>query len=502
MKCGTTQRSYSQLQKVSMSSQSSADEEYTRWGCVYFQPPEKTELRYEISRAHLANKISRGEFRNLPADIGHASEVATVGRIVDAVQASTNGSVFVRLAVKPGTLESDFAISMMRNGQMRGLSLQHDSATDDRKLLAVAITPKPRRPNTFLLPEGTDPLSSTKRRNGTTIVSCSAFDALDIYGDLDASSSSQNPNVSEANDMSSTATPSPAPATTTPSTAPATPNAPPATPAKPAAAAETKGVMLDGEVATPEEIKALVDFARKTKQELEETKRAMMEKENLLKPVLEEQKSKALKLMEGLFNHGVAAVSEAEKKEIEETQSQLMSMVEKDPQLLARIAKFSSTEQKASTPVRDRDALGRFVASHQNQAHDATPQPPQREDRRSSKRTRSAEEMMSEYSSSSSSSSEGLARKSLMHEPESKGQTRQLHPALRDILGAGALEQRRAVAYSAASADKSQLYEQFERNRVEALRELNMTGVGTTLLPTTEFPNVRSYEDYLRSGPV
>lgn len=261
--------------------------------------------------------------------------------------------------------------------------------------------------------------------------------------------------------------------------------------------------MLDGEVATPEELRALVDFARKTKQELEETRRAMQEKENLLKPMLEEQKSKALKLMEGLFNHGVAAVSEAEKKDIEETQSRLLSMVEKDPQLLARIAKFSpATEQKAATaPVRDRDALGRFVASHQDpQAHDA----PLREDRRSSKRNRSVDEMMGDYSSSSSSSSaaEGLIGKLSMREPESKGQSRQLHPALRDILGAGALEQRRAVAYSAASADQTKLYEQYEQNRVEALRELNMTGASTTLLPTTEFPNMRSYEDYLRSGAV
>ena len=485
------------------SSPSVASEEYSRWGCVYFRPPERTELRYEISRAHLANKISRGEFRHLPVDIGHASEVAIVGRITDAVQAKTNGSVFVRVAVKPGTLESDFAITMMRNGQMRGLSLQHDSGTDERKLLGVALTPKPGRPGTFLLPEGTDPLSSTNKRNGSTIVSFSAFDALDIYGTLDASSSPQNPNVFDTAMSSTPAT------TTTPTSAPTTTASAPTTsapatttaPAKPAAATETKGVMLDGEVATPEELRALVDFARKTKQELEETRRAMQEKENLLKPMLEEQKSKALKLMEGLFNHGVAAVSEAEKKDIEETQSRLLSMVEKDPQLLARIAKFSpATEQKAATaPVRDRDALGRFVASHQDpQAHDA----PQREDRRSSKRNRSVDEMMGDYSSSSSSAAEGLIGKQSMREHESKGQSRQLHPALRDILGASALEQRRAVAYSAASADQTKLYEQYEQNRVEALRELNMTGASTTLLPTTEFPNMRSYEDYLRSGAV
>lgn len=506
MKYDTSQSSYSQLQNMD----SSSGDEYARWGCVYFQPPEHTQLRFEISRGQLADKISRGEFRNLPVDVGHASEVATVGRVTDAVQAKTNGSVFVRVAVKPGTLESDFAISMMRNGQIRGLSLQHDSGTDERKLLAVGVTPKPRRPNTFLLPEGTDPSSSSfaKQRNGSTIVSFSAFDSLDIYGTLDASS--QNPNALEADEMSSTqpqadakpmATQADAkPVATQADAKPAATN-----PAAGKSAAETKGVMLDGEMATPEEIKALVDYTRKMKQELEETKRAMMEKENLLKPVLEEQKSKALRLMQGLFDHGVAAVSEAEKKEIEETQSRLMNMVEKDPQLLARIAKFSSTEQKATAPVRDRDALGRFVSSHhddQNQAHDAQ-QPPQREDRRSSKRNRSADEMISEYSSSSSvPANEGLANKLLMREPESKGQPRPLHPVLRDILGAGALEQRRAVAYSAASAEQNQVYEQFERNRVEALRELNMTGVGTTLLATTEFPNVRSYEDYLRSGAV
>ncbi len=487
---------------------SSSGDEYARWGCVYFQPPEHTQLRYEISRGQLAAKISRGEFRDLPVDVGHASEVATVGRVTDAVQAKTNGSVFVRVAVKPGSLESDFAISMMRNGQIRGLSLQHDSGTDERKLLAVGVTPKPRRPNTFLLPEGTDPLSSTKRHSGSTIVSFSAFDSLDIYGTLDASSSSQNPNAPEADEMSSTQPPATATATATaqPDAKPQATN-PQATAPAPAKSAETKGVMLDGEMATPEEIKALVDYTRKMKQELEETKRAMMEKESLLKPVLEEQKSKALRLMQGLFDHGVAAVSEAEKKEIEETQSRLMTMVEKDPQLLARIAKFSSTEQKATAPVRDRDALGRFVSSSsssrddQNQAHDAQ-QPPQREDRRSSKRNRSADELISDYSSSPATANEGLASKLLMREPESKGQPRSLHPVLRDILGAGALEQRRAVAYSAASADQSQVYEQFERNRVEALRELSMTGVGTTLLATTEFPNMRSYEDYLRSGAV
>lgn len=499
MKCDTTsQRSYSQLQNMDSSSSS----EYSRWGCVYFQPPEHTQLRYEISRGQLADKISRGEFRDLPVDVGHASEVATVGRITDAVQAKTNGSVFVRVAVKPGTLESDFAISMMRNGQMRGLSLQHDSGTDERKLLAVGVTPKPRRPNTFLLPEGTDPSSSSsfaKKRNGSTIVSFSAFDSLDIYGTLDASSSSQNPNVPEADEMSSTQ-PAPAATASTQPPADAKPVAnPQATNPATAKPTETKGVMLDGELATPEEIKALVEYTKKMKQDLEETKRAMQEKENMLKPVLEEQKNKALKLMQGLFAHGVAAVSEAETKEIEETQQYLMSVVEKDPKLLARIAKYSPTEQKATAPVRDRDALGRFVSSHHddpNQAHDAQP-PPQREDRRSSKRNRSADELISEYSSSSGAANEGLANKLLMREPESKSQPRQLHPVLRDILGASALEQQRAVAYSAASAEKAALYEQYERNRVEAIREMNTT---TTLLPTTEFPNLRSYEDYLRSG--
>lgn len=469
-------------------------------------------LRYEISRRQLGEKIARGEFNGLPVDIGHASEYgAVVGTITDAAQAKTNGSVFVRLTVKPGSLESDYAITMMRNGQMRGLSLEHDSSTDDRKLLGVGVTPKPRRPNTFLLPEGTEPTSSatTTTRNGH-IVRCSAFDSLDIYGTLDASDP-HNSNTLD-NTMSTPA------ATTAPNTSTAsnasntstTPNAPNAsTPAATSASTETKGVMLDGQVISAEEVKALIDFGRKAKQELEETKRAMLEKENLLKPVLEEQKNKALRLMEGLFKHGVAAVSEAEKKEIDETQRQLMGMVEKDPQLLARIAKFSAPEQKVAVappqpPVRERDALGRFTTSSStdsNYHHHQAPETAQpREDRRSSKRTRSPEELMDEHRSSSSSlSGEGLANKLLLREPASAGEARPIHPMLRDILGTRALEQQRAVAYSAASAEQSALNEAFERNRVEALLELRSSSASASLLPTTEFPTMTAYLESIRT---
>jgi len=508
MKCERFVRDHTLTNRTSMS------EEYTRWGCVYFKPPEDTPLRFEISRRQLAEKISRGEFANLPVDIGHAKEVAKVGRITDAVQAQTNGSVFVRLAVKPGTLESDFAISAMRSGGIRGLSLSHDPSNDERKLLGVGITPKPGRPNTFLLPEGTEPPPQLPR---SQLASFSAFEAVDIYGTLDAlpphnsntptstdkmSNSSSAPASASASATSSAATPAPntAPSTTTPNAVPASANT----------KADAKGVMLDGEIVSPEEFKAVVEFARKAKQELEETKRAMAEKESLLKPMLEEQKNKALKLMEGLFNHGVAAVSEAEKKEIEETQQRLLNMVEKDPQLLAKIAKYSSAhEAKTSQPVRERDALGRFVADslshHQNQHHpnQSESQLPPRDDRRSSvKRTRAVEELLNDpitpASSLSSSAVENILNKRSLREPASTTQTRQLHPSLREILGAGALEQRQAVAYSNFSADSNAVFEAFERNRVEALKEL----VKTPLLPTMEFNNIRHYEEYLRNPPM
>lgn len=488
--------------------------EYSRWGCVYFQPPEQTQLRFEISRGQLAQKIERGEFHNLPVDIGHATEVATVGRVTDAVQARTNGSVFVRIAVKPGTLESDFAISAMRNGGIRGLSLQHYAGDDERKLMAVGITPKPGRPNTFLLPEGTEPPSQLPR---SQLASFSAFESVDIYGAVDAHNSNS---LSTANTKMASA---PATATSSSSSssapsAPTTNDAKTVTPAPPppsssstAPKSDSKGVLLDGEMASPEEVKALVEYARKAKQELEETKRIMAEKENLLKPMLEEQRSKALKFVEGMFNHGVAAVSESEKKEIEETQQRLMGLVEADPNLLTKIARFSTViapEAKTPQPAREvaRDELGRFVSPNSASQTHAPPHShpdPQREDRRSSsKRNRTAEDILGDPAFSSSPamgnsvSVEDIVGKRFLREPASAAQGRQLHPSLRDILGSGVIEKRQAVAYSGFTADQTKVFEEFERNRVEALREV---GVGGSLLPTQEFPNMRHYEDYLRS---
>lgn len=488
--------------------------EYSRWGCIYRDPPERTPYRYEISRSHLAEKIARGEFNNLTVDMGHIDDtIWHVGRVTDAVQATKSGAVFARITIPygKGDIAQDFAVQQIRNGGIRGLSLQHDPSNDDRKLLGVGLTPKPGRPGTFFLPDDQQPPPNMPR---SQLASFSAFNSVDIYGAQGAESDSHKSNDTPSTMSSSSTT---APTTTQPAGSASSTLTNTNTPA-PAATTETDakvdGIMYEGKLATPEELKALLDYAktaqqelaaaRKLKQELEEARKAMAEKDTLLQPVLEENKNKVMRLLNGMFNYGVAAVSDAEKKQIEEVQAQLQAQVMKDPHLMTRIAQVSSltsraaesqpAPQSAPQPVSirvARDAMGRFAALPDKDSDQQTVPMEPAHDRRTpaTKRLRSTEELLDDYSGDSTF-------KAPIRAPPTHTSSRPIHPSIRQVLGTHKLEGRQAVAYSNFTAEQTRLFEEYERNRAEADAALSRNG-GMALEPR-EFRSLGQYIEYLK----
>lgn len=125
-------------------------------GCIYYKPPIRTSDRHQLTRKELANKIEAKEFENLGLHLNH-NEYCRIGKIVEAYQDESDGSVYVYFTIDESNPLGRHAAENV--GKLYpGLSLSHHSRTRD--LIEVSLCGKGYRENTVILPNGQKYLSA------------------------------------------------------------------------------------------------------------------------------------------------------------------------------------------------------------------------------------------------------------------------------------------------------------------------------------------------------